>query len=93
MKIKEHFVAGQDFGYRLICAFQKMVNSLPSYIYIGLDDGEDRLANAKSMIGVFSLQIGNGSKFTIIVMNDNESIASTDIAVIKEWFRSNGVCV
>ena len=93
MKIAEHFVAGQDFGYRLICAFQKMVNSLPSYIYIGLDDGDDRLANAKSMIGVFSLQIGNGSKFTIIVMNDNESMASADITVIKEWFRSNEVCV
>lgn len=89
MKIKEHFVAGQDFGYRLICAFQKMVNSLPSYIYIGLDDGEDRLANAKSMIGVFSLQIGNGSKFTIIVMNDNESMAKSDMETIKAWIRAN----
>lgn len=89
VKLKEHFVAGQDFGYRLICAFQKMVNSLPSYIYIGLDDGEDRLANAKSMIGVFSLQIGNGSKFTIIVMNDDENIAKSDMETIKAWIRVN----
>lgn len=89
MKIKEHFVAGQDFGYRLICAFQKMVNSLPSYIYIGLDDGEDRLANAKSMIGVFSLQIGCGTDFTIIVMNDDENTAKSDMETIKAWIRAN----
>lgn len=89
VKLKEHFVAGQDFGYRLICAFQKMVNSLPSYIYIGLDDGEDRLANAKSMIGVFSLQIGRGTNFTVIVMNDDENIAKSDMETIKDWIRAN----
>ena len=88
MKIKEHFVAGQDFGYRLICAFQKMVNSLPSYIYIGLDDGEDRLANAKSMIGVFSLQIGNGMDFIIVVINDDIAVAENDMETIKQWFKA-----
>lgn len=89
VKLKEHFVAGQDFGYRLICAFQKMVNSLPSYIYIGLDNGEDRLANAKSMIGVFSLQIGRGTDFTVIVMNDDENTAKSDMETIKVWIRAN----
>jgi phosphotransferase system HPr-like phosphotransfer protein len=89
VKIKERFVAGQDFGYRYISAFQRIVSSLPSYIYIGLDNGEDRLANAKSIIGVFSLQIGRGTDFTIIVMNDDENIAKSDMEIIKAWIRAN----
>ena len=89
MKIKERFVAGQDFGYRYISAFQRIVSSPPSYIYIGLDNGEDRLANAKSIIGVFSLQIGRGTDFTIIVMNDDENIAKSDMKTIKAWIRAN----
>ena len=89
MKIKERFVAGQDFGYRYISAFQRIVSSLPSYIYIGLDNGEDRLANAKSIIGVFSLQIGRGTDFTIIVMNDDENTAKSDMETIKAWIRAN----
>lgn len=89
MKIKERFVAGQDFGYRYISAFQRIVSSLSSYIYIGLDNGEDRLANAKSIIGVFSLQIGRGTDFTIIVMNDDENIAKSDMEIIKAWIRAN----
>ncbi len=89
MKIKERFVAGQDFGYRYISAFQRIVSSLPSYIYIGLDNAEDRLANAKSIIGVFSLQIGRGTDFTVIVMNDDENIAKSDMEIIKAWIRAN----
>lgn len=89
MKIKERFVAGQDFGYRYISAFQRIVSSLPSYIYIGLDNGDDRLANAKSIIGVFSLQIGRGTDFTVIVMNDDENIAKSDMETIKAWIRAN----
>ena len=90
MKLKEHLIATQDFGYRFISSFQKMVSSLPSYVYIGLGDGEERLANAKSIIGTFSLQIGEGVDFSIIVMNDNESVAESDMAIIKEWLRANG---
>ena len=89
MKIKERFVAGQDFGYRYISAFQRIVSSLPSYIYIGLDNGEDRLANAKSIIGVFSLQIGRGTDFTIIVINDDENTAKSDMETINAWIRAN----
>lgn len=89
MKIKERFVAGQDFGYRYISAFQRIVSSLSSYIYIGLDNGEDRLANAKSIIGVFSLQIGSGTDFSVIVMNDDENIAKSDMEFIKAWIRAN----
>lgn len=91
MKLKEHFIARQDFGYRFISAFQKVVSILPSYIYIGLGDGEERLANAKSIIGTFSLQIGEGVEYSIIVMNDNESVAESDMAIIKEWVRANEV--
>lgn len=91
MKLKEHFIARQDFGYRFISAFQKVVTTLPSYVYIGLGDGEERLANAKSIIGTFSLQIGEGVDFSIIVMNDNENMAESDMAVIKEWLRANEV--
>lgn len=90
MKIKEQFTARQDFGYRFISTFQKMVSTLPSYVYIGLGDGEERLANAKSIIGTFSLQIGEGVDFSIIVMNDNESVAESNMAIIKEWLRANG---
>lgn len=88
MKLTEHFIARQDFGYRFIYAFQKMIVSLPSYVYIGLNDGTERLANAKSTIGVFSLQIGNGMDFTIIVVNDDENTAYTDMEIIKQWFRA-----
>lgn len=88
MKLTEHFIARQDFGYRFISAFQKMINSLHSYIYIGLNDGTERLANAKSIIGVFSLQIGDGMDFTIIVINDDENTAYTDMEIIKQWFRA-----
>ena len=91
MKIKESFTARQDFGYRFISSFQKTVASLPSCVYIGLGDGEERLANAKSIIGTFSLQIGNGIDFSVIVMNDNEDIAQGDMAIIKEWLRANEV--
>ena len=90
MKIKESFTARQDFGYRFISSFQKTVASLPSYVYIGLGDGEERLANAKSIIGTFSLQIGIGVDYSIVVMNDNESVAESDMAVIREWLRANG---
>lgn len=90
MKIKENFTARQDFGYRFISSFQKMVTSLPSYVYIGLGGGEERLANAKSIIGIFSLQIGMGADYSIVVMNDNESMAESDMAIIKEWLRANG---
>ena len=90
MKIKEQFTARQNFGYRFISSFQKMVSSLPSYVYIGLGDGEERLANAKSIIGTFSLQIGEGVDFSIIVMNDNDTVAESDMAIIKEWLRQNG---
>lgn len=89
MKVKEHFVARQDFGYRFIAEFQKMVCPLSSYVYIGLDDGEDRLANAKSIIGIFSMQIGRGTDFTIIVMNDDENKANSDMEIIKAWIRAN----
>lgn len=89
MKIKERFVAGQDFGYRYISAFQRIMSSLPSYIYIGLDNGDDRLANAKSIIGVFSLQIGRGADFSVIVMNDDENTAKFDMEIIKAWIRAN----
>ena len=82
-------MARQDFGYRFIAEFQKMVCSLPSYVYIGLDDGEDRLANAKSIIGVFSMQIGRGTDFTIIVMNDDENTANSDMEIIKAWISAN----
>ena len=58
-----------------------------SYVYIG-DEEEDRLANAKSIIGVFSLQIGKGSDFKIVIINDNEEAARMDLEVIKNWFRS-----
>lgn len=88
MKLTEHFIARQDFGYRFISAFQKMISSLPSYVYIGLNDGTERLANAKSIIGVFSLQIGDGMDFTIIVVNDDETTAYTDMEIIKQWFRA-----
>ena len=89
MKVKEHFVARQDFGYRFIAEFQKMVCHLSSYVYIGLDDGEDRLANAKSIIGVFSMQIGRGTDFTVIVMNDDENTANSDMEIIKAWISEN----
>lgn len=65
-----------------------MIASLPSYVYIGLNDGTERLANAKSIIGVFSLQIGDGMDFTIIVVNDDENTAYTDMEIIKQWFRA-----
>ena len=90
MKLTEKFTARQNFGYRFISSFQKMVSTLPSYVYIGLGDGEERLANAKSIIGTFSLQIGEGVEYSIIAMNDNESVAQADMAVIKEWLRQNG---
>ena len=66
-----------------------MVSSLPSYVYIGLGDGDERLANAKSIIGALSLQISNGMGFSIVIMNDNEKFAENDMAVIKEWLRQN----
>ena len=90
MKLKEHFIARQNFGYRFISSFQKIVSSLSSYVYIGLGDGEERLANAKSIIGTFSLQIGIGVDYSIVVMNDNENVAESDMAIIKEWLRQNG---
>ena len=90
MKLKEQFTARQDFGYRFISAFQKVVSNLPSYVYIGLGDGEERLANAKSVIGTFSLRIIEGMDYSIVVMNDNENVAESDIAVIKEWLQVNG---
>ena len=89
MKLKEHFIARQNFGYRFISSFQKIVSSLPSYVYIGLGDGDERLANAKSIIGALSLQISNGMGFSIVIMNDNEKFAENDMAVIKEWLRQN----
>ena len=90
MKLTEKFTARQNFGYRFINSFQKIVSSLPSYVYIGLGDGEERLANAKSIIGTFSLQIGMGVDYSIVVMNDNEDAAESDMAIIKEWLRTNG---
>lgn len=91
MKLKEHFIARQDFGYRFISAFQKVVTTLSSYVYIGLGDGEERLANAKSIIGTFSLRICEGMEYSIVVMNDNDDVARNDMAIIKEWLRTNGV--
>lgn len=91
MKIKEQFTARQDFGYRFISSFQKMVNSLFSYVYIGLGDGEERLANAKSIIGALSLRICEGMEYSIIVMNDNDDVARSDMTIIKEWIRANEV--
>ena len=90
MKLTERFTARQDFGYRFISSFQKIASSLPSYVYIGLGDGEERLANAKSIIGTFSLQIGMGVDYSIVIMNDNESVAESDMAIIKEWLKANG---
>lgn len=89
MKLTEKFTARQNFGYRFINSFQKIVSSLPSYVYIGLGDGDERLANAKSIIGTFSLQIGIGVDFSIIVMNDDEKFAESDMDIIKEWLRAN----
>ena len=89
MTIKEHFVAKQNFGYRFISEFQRMVCPLLSYVYIGIDDGEDRLANAKSIIGVFSMHIGAGSAYTIIIINDDEDRAKSDMETIKTWLNEN----
>ena len=87
MTIKENFIARQDFTHRYIREFNKVVSPLRSYVYIG-DEEEDRLANAKSIIGVFSLQIGKRSDFKIVIINDNEEAARMDLEVIKNWFRS-----
>lgn len=86
MTLKETFIARQDFTHRYVREFNKVVSPLLSYVYIG-DVEEDRLANAKSIIGVSSLQIGKGSDFKIVLMNDNKDAAKMDMEVIQNWFK------
>jgi phosphotransferase system HPr-like phosphotransfer protein len=73
---------------RLIHKLVYFLQSLPSYIYF---TGE-RTVNAKSILGLLSLNIKNGSNIKITVCSKtSQNQAETDLANIEMWLGTNEI--
>jgi len=70
------------FQSKLTTLFIQKANSFTSGIFI--ENGE-RKANGKSLLGLLSLGIGNGSKVIISIDGDDEAMASVKLRECLEF--------
>lgn len=82
--IKEFTVIAQDtYGHRKATDLVNQIKNLKSSITFKNDE-IDRIVNAKSLIGVLSLVIKKGEKFTVCVFNNNEEQFFHDFVEIQK---------
>ncbi len=70
-----------SFGNRFCYFLTDKLNNIGSSVLI---TSSSRTANAKSLIGLLSLQIKAGEQITVCVANDNEYECEKDFDSLKE---------
>ena len=85
-QIMESIILQKDFSKRYIQEFMTFVTKIKSFVYFESDD--KRIINAKSIIGLLSLNYKKGDKFNIIVANFfSYDELLTDIEKILNFFE------